>query len=91
MNGKIADIKTVLGENGIIGKNNIANKLREGNNQGCEVVILYFPESSTHLYKEMDFETQINSAKSLLKKDNKEILVKQVWILADGKIKKLNF
>ena len=91
LNGKIADIKTVLGENGVLGKNNIANKLREGNKQGCEVVILYFPESSNHFYKEIDFETQINSAKNLLKKDNNEIVVKHVWILADGKIKKLNF
>lgn len=89
LNGKIADIKTVLGSDGVLGKNNLINKIREGNTQNCEIVILQFPEDSKNLYDEARIKSDITSARKLLAE--KPTSIKSVWVLNGTKIKKFRF
>ncbi len=89
VNNKIADIKTVLGQNGILGKNNLINKIRDANNQECEIVILQFPKESLTLYENIDIKKHLQSAKKLM--NNETIIVEEVWVMLDNKIEKFNF
>ncbi|RQP14807.1 MAG: hypothetical protein EAS48_00725 [Chryseobacterium sp.] len=80
------DIKTVIGENGQLGRNNIKNKLQDGNSQGAENVTLYFPNAE--LYDETFVLQSIRRYKEVLKKDRKEHLIAEMWVLVKGEIKK---
>ncbi len=91
LNDKISDIKTVLGSNGTIGKNNIIDKINEGNTQNCDIVILQFPKESVNLFDKVDLKSDFQSSKRILKSRNKEIVVKEVWVILDDKIKKFSF
>lgn len=90
LNGRITDIKTVLGDNGVLGKNNIINKIREGNKQGSEIIVLQFPKESVHFYAGIDMQLQIASAKKLLKQNNQEIVTKEIWVMVDREIIKFS-
>lgn len=91
LNEKIVDIKTVLGNNGSIGKNSIIDKIKDGNRQGCEIVILQFPKESVHLFEKVDLEEDFKSSKKLLMSRNKEIKIKEVWVILDKEIKKFSY
>ncbi|WP_068598815.1 hypothetical protein [Vaginella massiliensis] len=91
INGKIMDIKTVIGKNGVLGKNNIVDKLKYANKQNCEIVILQFPKNYTHLFDGVNIESEYNSVIKLLKSHQKEIIIKEVWIILDDELKKFSF
>lgn len=91
LNKKVADIKTVLGNKGTIGKNSIIDKIKQGNSQGCEIVILQFPKESVHLFEKVDLEEDFKSSKKLLMSRNKEIKIKEVWVILDKEIKKFSY
>lgn len=87
LNDKTFDIKAVIGENNSIGKNNIKNKFTEANSQGCETVVLYF--DNEQLFSEHLIIDGMGRFKKMAKKDNKDILIKEILVmLKGGEIKK---
>lgn len=87
LNNIVFDIKSIEGQNGILGKNNLKNKLIEGNRQGCKNVTLYFPDKN--LYENGDqIRNAINRYLFNCKDKNIKPLIDDVWVVVNDEIKK---
>ena len=80
LNDIVFDIKSVEGT----GKNNIKNKFNEAASQGCEHLVLFFPNAD--LYNQITIIQGYEKYRGVVKKEKKKDKLKYVWIIVNNEI-----
>ena len=80
LNDRIFEIKAIEGT----GHNNIKRKFNEAHSQGCEHVVLYYPNLS--LYNEIALHIGYGKYQGVLRQHKLSDTLSHIWLVVDGEI-----